>query len=183
MLCGGAVLLCAAFALAVFLANRPRGPQVPSPEPVPVTPAVYPQAASAPVLEPPPTVSVAPDIEPLSPPPMAAQPLTEQRFVEISALMVLAGESFTDSEIGRKSLEVACQAILEENGVDRAEFERMSEEIAADPTRRAQVEDRVCERVDRLGRPRDLHVGDGPSVDPHRRPPTPPRPIPRPSPH
>jgi len=109
--------------------------------------------------------------------PGARQELTEDLFVELSALMLIASASFDESEAGQMAFEQVCEDIVTQHGVAPDEFRRMSEEIGRDPARSEEIRNRVFERVSQLSLPEDAHVrtGTGPSVRP-RRPPEVPRP-------
>lgn len=80
--------------------------------------------------------------------------ITEDQFVEASALMILARDSFTDTPEGRRSLEKACDGVLEERGIDKAAFEAYSEYLAGDAEARQRVRKRFLERADELRAPR-----------------------------
>jgi len=186
---GTAVGLCAVFAVAVFVATGRGRPVLPEPKAIPVSPEV---ATGSPTIPPPaggvgPGVSLppGPGATPATPTPAPAepgrpQPVTEELFVEISAEMLVAADSFTDSDVGQRSFERACEGILQQHGVARADFEGLEAQIAADPERQARVVDLTLERADQLRHPTNVRVGPSPEgvVDPHRpppRPPTPPR--------
>ncbi len=98
----------------------------------------------------------APAAEPPEPPKRQPRPkgITEAQFIEASALMVLARESFTDTPEGHKSLETACDGILEERDIDKQVFEAYSNYLATNPETRERIRDRILERADELRAPR-----------------------------
>jgi hypothetical protein len=168
----GAALVCVVIGVAAIALTGRARPVVTAPPTVLVSPEVaHPDSAadSTPPALPQGPVAT-PDATP-APAPARPQELTEDLFVELSAEMVRAAESFTDSEVGQKALAQACESILRDHGVKREDFEKMSKEIAADPERTADVRDRVYERVDALAQPKGIRMksGQAPSVR-HRRP-------------
>jgi hypothetical protein len=182
---GGALAVCAVFAVTVYVATGRGRPVLPEPAPIPVSPAVTPEAApsAAPAagVETPTATPAAPEAPP-TPKASAArvpQELTEALFVEISAQMLVAADSFTASEVGQRSFERACEGILEDHGVPRADFEKMEAEISGDPSRQARIVDEVLECADRMRHPTRVRAGSntGGVVDPRRAPP--PSPTPR----
>ena len=182
---GAAIVLCAFFAVVVFVVTGRGRPVLPEPATIPVSPEVASRSPEG-LPAPPqgtalPTPEAIPDL-PLSPAgpsrPEGPQTLTEALFIEISALMYVAQDSFTDSDVGQRSYERACEGILERQGVSRADFERMSDEIGKDSRREARVVDAVLERADQLRHPTNVRAGTTPGgvVDPGREPPPPPTP-------
>jgi hypothetical protein len=97
----------------------------------------------------------APPAEPPEPPERRPRPkgITENQFIEASALMVVARESFTDTPEGRKSLAQACDGILQERDIDKQVFEAYSDYLATDPETRERIRDRILERADELREP------------------------------
>lgn len=161
--------------LVIALTGRGR-PVIATPPTVPVSPAVAgPDRPADPTASALPEGPVATPDAASSSAPARPQELTEELFVELSAQMMLAAESFTNSKVGQKSLEQACESILQAHGVKRADFEKMSDEIASDPKRTADVRDRVYERVDALGQPDGIRMESRsmPSVNPRRPSPEP----------
>jgi len=184
---GAAIAACAAFAAVVFVVSGRGRPVLPEPEPIAVGPVVAPRSGEAPGPPdstgpgvdfpaaadgtPAATLSAAPVPRPSGP-----RELTEALFVELSAQMLVAADSFTDSEVGQRSFERACEGILAQHGVSRADFEKLEAEIAGDATRQARIVDEVLDRADRLRHPTNVRAGATPGgvVDPYREPPPPP---------
>jgi hypothetical protein len=170
----GAALVCVIIGAAVVgLTGRSR-PVVAAPPTVLVSPEVA--SPVRPANPAPPALPDSPAATPnTSPAPARPQRLTEDLFVELSAEMVRAAESFTNSKVGQQALGQACEGILRAHGVKRADFEKMSNEIASDPKRAAEVRDRVYERVDALEQPDRVRVESRstPSVNPRRPSPEP----------
>ena len=82
--------------------------------------------------------------------PLAPKALTEARFVETSAAIILAAEWVEEAGEGEAALEEAVEAIFRQQGVDRVEFEAMSSKIAADAELCARVSDAIQNRVTAL---------------------------------
>ncbi len=186
---GGAIAVCAAFAVTVFVVSGRGRPLLPEPAVIPVSPEVAPKDSDASPGPQPPAEAPTPALPsdqprppasgPATAPPAPPQELTEGLFIELSAQMLVAADSFTDSDVGRRSFERACEGILAQQGVSRADFDRMEEEIAQDPQRQARVVDRALERADQIRhRPTGVRAGTTPDgvVDPRRAPPPPPTP-------
>jgi hypothetical protein len=142
-----------------------------SPRP-PAPPPVIPESLR-PDLDAPGRLDRPPEPPKPEPPKRVPKPkgITEDQFVEVSALMILARESFTDTPEGRKSLAEACDAILEERGIDKEAFEAYSDYLAADPETRQRIRDRMLERADELRAPRiEIEVRPTPRLPSERSP-------------
>jgi len=124
----------------------------PQPHPRPVdrdrTPPPAPAEAKADGREAPHQPAMPEDAEPSEP--AAPHALTEARFVETSAAIILAAEWVEESGEGEAALGEAVEAVFQQHGVDRAEFETMSSKIAADTELCARVSDAIQDRVTAL---------------------------------
>ncbi|HJN15975.1 MAG TPA: hypothetical protein QGH10_10810 [Armatimonadota bacterium] len=133
-------------------------------------------AIDEPIADPPVEPAPAPDPPSVTGPARAVEPaasdrsrgdqaLTEKQFVDVSAMLILASEWATEAGDGQEALDQASDSILRRRGIDKAEFEAMSESIAQDPERLERILDEIETRVTAL---RVGGIDIGTLREPHR---------------
>jgi uncharacterized protein YheU (UPF0270 family) len=172
----GAVAAVAVIAAVAWRAgSRSVEPERPRPRPVETPEPELAKRAAAPAPEPP-----GPVIEPEQPAPRdAPEPsptteLTEARFIEVSAKLVLAGEWVAEAEESQETLEQITDDILAREGVDRGEFERLVDEIAEDEERRERIGNQIQNRATAL-RISNVRIDERAEPHPRRKATPPPR--------
>ncbi len=150
-------------ALAV---NRPAHPPTEPPPPPaaqslsPAMPAPVPDGAGqpttppgAPALPGPQTTTIRPHGPPGRRPPTggsAPTKLTEDVYLDLAAMMILIAEATPQGPDAQKAMEQALKSLLIQKGVDEAAFRKYSDEVTADPKRRARLQRLVLMRADQL---------------------------------
>ena len=85
--------------------------------------------------------------------PAAPQPMAEEKFVALSAKLVLASKTVPDNETGRKQLEDYTAQVLKENGVTTEEFQSFTNQIQHDEPRRQRIAAQIIARARQYAAP------------------------------
>jgi len=75
------------------------------------------------------------------------KPMSEEKFIAISAKLVLASKTVPDTAVGRDQLEGYTMQVLRENEVTTEEFQAYTNQIQHDEPRRKRIADRILERA------------------------------------
>ena len=158
-----AVIVCAvalgALGCPSRQSNKPQAGELVGQLPGPDNPVTVP-AVPAPVAPAPPAATAgaqkgaAPEAAGASQKAAPASKLSEEKFIALSAKLVLAAKSTPDTEQGRNTLEAYTMQVLKENDVTVEEFRDFTAKVHEDPVRQKQVTERILATAEKYASPR-----------------------------